>query len=197
MKNSFRKVMFLFVLLAGSGIAGAQSVYKIVNSKGMDVTLSGTSTLHKWIMNAQNSSGEAKFGFNPKNAELSSISALSFSLPTLNLKSKDKKLNKNAYKALKSTEHKNISYKMGTAKVMPENDGKYLVKTNGDLSIAGVTKNVDIDVYCVVNKDATITCTGSETLKMTDYDVKPPSFMAGAMKTGDDVTLNFTLLYKK
>lgn len=196
MKNSFRKVVFLFVLLAGSGIAGAQSVYKIVNSQAMDMTLSGTSTLHKWTMSAQNTHGEAKFGFNPQNT-LNSISALSFSLPTINLKSKDKKLNKNAYKALKTTQHKNIIYKMGTAKVMPEDEGKYLVKTNGDLSIAGVTKNVDIDVYCVVNKDATITCTGSEKLKMTDYDVKPPSFMAGAMKTGDDVTLNFTLLYKK
>jgi hypothetical protein len=32
---------------------------------------------------------------------------------------------------------------------------------------------------------------------MTDYSVKPPKFMLGAMKTGDAITLNFTLVYQK
>ena len=54
-----------------------------------------------------------------------------------------------------------------------------------------------MDVYCLLNKDGTVTCTGSYTLKMTDYDVKPPTFMLGAMKTGDSITLNFTMVYKK
>jgi len=31
---------------------------------------------------------------------------------------------------------------------------------------------------------------------MTDYNVKPPSFMFGAMKTGNTVTLDFTVVYK-
>jgi len=53
-----------------------------------------------------------------------------------------------------------------------------------------------MDVYCIVNKDATITCSGSEKLNMTDYNVKPPSFMFGAMTTGDAVTLDFNVVYK-
>jgi hypothetical protein len=54
-----------------------------------------------------------------------------------------------------------------------------------------------MDVYCVMNKDSTITCTGSDKLKMSDYQVKPPTFMMGAMRTGDAITLDFTMVYKK
>ena len=92
---------------------------------------------------------------------------------------------------------KDIVYKLISAKVSPATDGKYLVKTIGNLIIAGVTKKVVMDAYCVVNKDGTVTSTGSYKLYMTDYQVKPPSFMLGAMKTGDAITLDFILVYKK
>ena len=32
---------------------------------------------------------------------------------------------------------------------------------------------------------------------MSDYQMKPPSFMLGAMKTGDAITLDFVLVYTK
>ena len=52
-----------------------------------------------------------------------------------------------------------------------------------------------MDVYCNVNKDSTISCSCSKKLRMSDYEVEPPSFMLGAMKTGDDITLDFLLIY--
>jgi hypothetical protein len=176
----------------------AQSTYKISESKDIDMKLSGTSTLHNWTMDAKTFSGDAIFFFTPGNAnELSFLKALTFSLVVQDLKSGEIGLDKNAYKALKNGQYKDIDYALTSATVSPEQDGKYLLKTHGNLTIAGVTKNVDMDVYCVVNKDETITCTGSDKLEMTDYQVKPPTFMLGAMKTGDAITLNFTLVYKK
>lgn len=176
----------------------SQSTYKVNTFETGNIKLSGTSTLHDWEMNAKNFTGTAQFGFNPANAgQLTSIKALTFSLAVLDLKSKDRGLNANAYKALKTKQYKNIQYKLTSATIQPGKADKYLVKTNGDLSIAGVTKAVSMDVYCVVNKDATITCTGTEHIKMTDYKVKPPTFMLGAMKTGDDLVLDFTMVYNK
>ncbi len=70
-------------------------------------------------------------------------------------------------------------------------------QTQGKLTIAGVTREIAMDVYCTVNKDATITCVGSDKLNMTDYQVKPPTFLLGAMTTGDAITLDFTVVYKK
>lgn len=194
-----QKLSMMAICLMGiTQILYAQSIYKISDSKGIDMKLSGTSTMHNWTMDAKTFSGQAEFGFKPGNAnQLNSLKGLTFSLVVQNLKSGESGLDKNAYKALKSGQYKDIEYKLLSATIMPGKENKYLIKTQGNLSIAGVTKQVSMDVYCTVNQDASITCTGSDKLEMTDYKVKPPTFMLGAMKTGDAITLNYTLVYKK
>jgi hypothetical protein len=200
MKKKIKQVLGLVAIsvIGFSQLVHSQAIYKINESKDIDMKLSGTSTLHNWAMDAKTFSGQAQFKFSPGTAnQLSTLKDLSFSLVVQNLKSGESGLDKNAYKALKTGQYKDIDYKLISAIVSPEKDGKYLIKTKGNLSIAGVTKLVAMDVYCVVNKDGTLTFTGSDKLEMTDYKVKPPTFMLGAMKTGDAITLNYTLVYKK
>jgi polyisoprenoid-binding protein YceI len=193
------KIMALsiFLIVGATQLLHAQTKYKIQETKDIDMKLSGTSTLHNWTMETQTFTGEAQFGFKSGNIQLNSIKSLSFNLNVTDLKSGEKGLDKNAYKALKTDQYKDIVYKLSSAVIMPEKNGRYLIKTQGNLSIAGVTKDVAMDVYAVVNKDGSITCTGSDKLLMTDYQVKPPKFMLGAMKTGDAITLNYTIVYKK
>ena len=128
---------------------------------------------------------------------IDALSALTFTLPVRNLESDKNGLDKNAYKALKANKYENIVYKLASAKVIPDKAGNHLVKTNGNLTVAGVTREVSMDVHCYINKDATIRCSGSEKLKMTDYGVEPPTFLLGAMTTGDAITLDFTLVFKQ
>ena len=189
MKDNFKTIPFLIAIciIGFTSVLKAQSTYKIADSKNNNMKLSGTSTLHDWTMNAQVFTSEAQFVLAGR--QISSLKGLSFSLAVADLKSGENGLDKNAYKALKT---KSITYKLSSATI--NND---VIKTHGMLTIAGVTKEVIIDVHAVINADETITCTGSEKLNMTDYQVKPPKFMLGAMKTGDAVTLDFTLVYKK
>jgi len=198
MKNNIKQTVILtaMCILGFCSMLQAQSVYKIADSKDIDMKLSGTSTLHNWAMNARDFSGSADFTFKSP-GQLSNLTSLTFALAVADLKSGESGLDKNAYKALNAKEYKDITYKLLSATITPKADGKYLIKAHGDLTIAGVTKEVLMDVSCSVNKDGTITCTGSQTLNMTDYAVKPPKFMLGAMKTGDAITLDFTIVYKK
>ena len=200
MKNNIKQTMVLTVIciIGFCSTLHAQSNYKISESKNNDMRMSGTSTLHDWTTSSKNFTGDAQFAFKPGNDHLLvSIKSLNFSLAVLDLKSGESGLDKNAYKALKSNQYKHIVYKLISATVMPENDRKFLIKTVGSLTIAGVTKEIKMDVYYVVNEDSTITFTGSEKLNMTDYSVKRPTFMLGAMKTGDAITLDFTAVYGK
>ena len=200
MKKHFKKsIVLLAVCMAGfSSSLHAQSIYKINNSKDNDMKLSGTSTLHNWTMDAKTFTGDAQFSLNPANAnQITSIKSLNFSLAVANLKSGESGLDNNAYKALKIKQHKNIHYKLISATVLHAEGNNYLVKTQGTLKIAGITKAVSMDVKCVVNKDESITCTGSDKINMSDYQVKPPTFMLGVMKTGNAITLDFILVYKK
>jgi hypothetical protein len=196
MKNNFKTIPFLIAIcvIGFTTVLRAQSIYKIADSKNNNMKLSGTSTLHDWTMNAQVFISEAQFVLTSR--QISSLKALTFSLAVADLKSGESGLDKNAYKALKSGDHQNITYKLTSATISPDGN-KFLIKTHGNLTIAGVTKEVTMDVSAIVNADETITCTGSEKLNMTDYQVKPPKFMLGAMKTGDAINLDFTLVYKK
>lgn len=198
-KYFFKNLMLIVVCMAGPGsIVRSQSIYKIEETKDVDVKLLGTSTLHKWEMNARTVEGEAQFVFKQGNEnELILLKSLFFALEVKDLKSESKTLDKNAYKALKSNEYKDIHYKLTSAIVLPGKKDNYLLQTRGKLTIAGVTKEITMNVNAVINNDRTITCSGSEKLNMTDYKVQPPTFMLGAMKTGDAITLEFVVVYKK
>jgi polyisoprenoid-binding protein YceI len=160
--------------------------------------LKGTSTLHDWEMNTQLVNGDALFNFAPSGKNQSpTLPFLNFSLAVLNLKSDNKGLDNNAYKALKTDEFKLIYYKLLSTTITAVSDSKYLLHTKGNLTIAGVTKPIEMEVNCQVNKDGSITCTGSYSLNMIEYNITPPSFMMGAMKTGDNVSLAFSIIYQK
>jgi polyisoprenoid-binding protein YceI len=199
MKNIFKQTLVLAICLTGfNSLLQAQATYRITESKEVNMKLSGTSTLHNWAMNAKSFGGDAQFIFKPGiDHQLSALKSLTFSLAVADLKSGESGLDNNAYKALKTDANKNITYKLLSATISPDKGNKFVIKTHGNLTISGVTKEVSFDVFGTVNADETITCTGSDKLNMTDYGVKPPKFMLGAMKTGDEVTLDFTLVYKK
>jgi polyisoprenoid-binding protein YceI len=194
MKTYLNVMMLVTSVAVTSYGAQAQAVYK-TGGTGNSMKMSGTSTFHDWTMNSKDFTGDAQFGLTGK--QLATVKSLTFTLPVEDLKSNEKGLDKNAYHALKSQQYKNIVYKLLAAQVLPGSGSKCVVKTKGDLTIAGVTKEINMDVYCTVNNDASITCTGSDKVKMTDYKVDPPKFMMGAMTTGDNITLDFTAVYRQ
>jgi len=198
MKEHIKGFVLLLISTIGLYSFGfSQSTYKILDTKDVNIKLLGTSSLHNWEMEATSVSGKAQFVFKSggKN-ELVSLNSLLFAMEVLDLESDNKGLDKNAYAALKSDEFKDIHYTLTSATVTPKKKNEYLLKTIGKLTIAGVTKEIKMDVLSFVNKDGTITCTGSSKLNMTDYNVEPPSFLFGAMKTGEEITLEFKVVYK-
>jgi polyisoprenoid-binding protein YceI len=149
-------------------------------------------------MEAKNVTCSAKFNFLPGNDNLpKSLTALSLSVPVKNLKSGESSMDSRAYTALKAKTYNDIVFVLTSATIAPGQKDHFLIKSTGNLSIAGVTNAVAMDVNCQVSADGLITCSGTEKLKMTDYQIKPPSFMLGALKTGNDLTINFTLVVKK
>lgn len=163
--------------------------YKIITSSSIKVL--GTSNMHDWDMTAVNFTCDGNFKV--KNGVLEDVTSLSFSLPVINLKGKESLLNSRAHKALNSEKFKTITFKLTSATVVP---GQKVINANGNLTISGVTKPITLKTNYVVNADQSITCRGSETLNMSTFGVKAPSFMMGALKTGDKVTIDFVLKLK-
>nr|WP_294896299.1 YceI family protein [uncultured Pedobacter sp.] len=170
--------------------AKAQTAYTV--APGSQITVEGTSNLHDWTMNASKFSCDGKLMV--ASGQLKDITALTFVLPVQNLKSKESLMDTRAYKALNEESFDKMIFRLSDATVV---DAQKLVKVTGNLTIAGVTKLVTLQSNYMISGDESITFKASKIIKMSDFKVKAPSFMMGALKTGDDLTINIVLKLKK
>lgn len=191
----------LLLIFTGVALAGnlhAQVTYKLNGSKDNLLKISGKSNVHDWTMNAENPICEASFGaFTAEENVPKSLNALIFSVNAKNLKSESTSMNNRTYKAIKADAYPQITFKLRESTVTPLQKNKFSVNATGTLTIAGVSKVITLSVNGEVKSDNTIVCTGQEKIKLTDYGIQPPSFMLGAMKVGNDLSIAFTLHFKK
>jgi polyisoprenoid-binding protein YceI len=185
-------ILAVSIFLAVPRLVKAQSIYKLVAAPGVTIKVLGSSNVHDWTM--ASSVMESQGDFNLAGHRLQS---LGFSLAFTSLKSDHTSMDDRTYKAVNASKYPDIIYKLTSAEVTPGDKGSYLIKTKGTLTIAGVTQPVTMDVTAVANADNTITCSGSKKIQLTDYGIKPPTFMLGAMKVYNDLTIQFNLIYKK
>jgi polyisoprenoid-binding protein YceI len=170
----------------------AQVAYMGTN---MQLTINGTSTLHDWNMKSSQANCQAVFVFNSA-GQLTGLNSLVFTTQVKELKSGKSAMDNNAYKALKTEKNPTITYTMTSATVTPI-DGGALIKTVGKLSIAGKVVSTDVVANCRINADKSIAVTGTKNISMLDFQVTPPTFMMGTIKTGSALVLNFNGLLKK
>jgi hypothetical protein len=181
----------VFLMCAGS--LRAQEVY----NADPDIKVSGTSNLHNWSMEAKEMSCSAKFSFAAGSSQPQSLSALDLSIPVHNLKSGESSMDSRAYTAMKAEKFATITFVSQSAVIVPGQKNEFQIKSTGTMTVAGVAQPVVLTAACQVNADGSIVCSGSTPLKMTDYQIKPPSFMLGALKTGNALTIDFSLILKK
>lgn len=188
-----KRIIFTFLLVASLSNLFAQTNYQSASSSTM---IQGTSTLHNWEMKSD--AGKCTAIFTLTESTITKLSGLTFNLQAESMKSGTKGLDKNAYKSLNTEKFPVISYSSSFANIHPNGTNSYIMSTKGKLTIAGVSKEVWISVVCNVNPaDQSVQAKGSYKLKMSEFKIDPPSFMFGAMKTGDEVTVTFNCLMKK
>ena len=171
----------------------AQVKYHASYSK---VAIEGTSTLHDWDMASEKANCDIAFSFD--GVSITGLSSLVFTVDAGSLKSHHSGMDKNAYKALNSDKYPEISFASSYANIRPSGTNSYMISAKGKLIIAGVSKDIWIVGVTTVNPaDMSVQTIGSAKIKMSEFNVEPPSFMFGAMKTGDEITVKFNVTLKK
>lgn len=202
MKHLNRKIVAATMIIAAVIIGGifqkatAQTMYRLTPGKDASIKVLGKSNVHDWALTSAAIESQGEFKVDGDD-QLRGLSSFTLSLNAKSLKSEHESMDNRTYKTMKADQYPKVTYKLSSATVTPAQKGKYTIKATGELSIAGVTQTIVMTIYAVTNTDNTITCTGSEALKLTDYKIDPPSFMLGAMKVKNDLTIQFNLTYKK
>lgn len=100
-----------------------------------------------------------------------------------------------AKKAIKADEHRTITFTLGSYDLAKGADGTRGT-LKGTLNLGGVAKPVSIAAVARTAPGGLMRVSGTYALKMSDYGLRAPSLMMGAMKVGDEVTVGFDLLLK-
>ena len=185
-------------LMAFSVVPMAGVSNRAAGAANADVKVLGTSNVHDWSMEDQDVTCTAKFTYAAGKASMpDGLNGFGFTFPVHSLKSGKSGMDSKAYDALKAKTGGNIVFAATSSTVTPGSGSQFNVKSNGSLTIAGVTKPVVLTAACAVKADGSISCTGTDKLLMSDYQIKPPTYMLGALKTGNALTIDFTLTVKK
>ena len=189
-----------FVILGMLGIlpAHAQLIYKISPSSA--VSISGTSTLSDWMVKSEKISGEmtlAPAGKNTKGSAtpLGTIENTKVILEVSSIKSeKGEAMDNKMYRALKNDTHPQITFVL-TRPLEVVNAPATLTAT-GDVTLAGVTRPMTFDLD-FTREENTYRFQGSRTLKMSDFEIDPPSAMFGQIVAGDEIVVELTLFFQQ
>jgi polyisoprenoid-binding protein YceI len=183
-------------LLLGVVAVSAQVRYQA--SPGSKVKIDGTSTIHDWTVEGGVIGGFIEFEsdsvIDPAKATTGEVKAkVEVSFPVRTLQSGKKPMNDIMYDTMKVKDHTAIKYVMKEMKAQERKAGEPLkFDTKGDLTVAGVTKPIDM-VVTLEPQGNKLKATGSKQLKMTDFGMKPPAPAVGLglIKTADEVTVTF------
>ena len=111
------------------------------------------------------------------------------------LKSHAKPMDNVMYEAMKQKEFPKIKFALKEMKLKgsASGNGPYLFDTKGELTVSGVTRTNEMVVAVVKIADGQLKFSGTNTMKMTDFGIKPPApaIALGAIKTGDEVKISF------
>jgi polyisoprenoid-binding protein YceI len=182
-------VIIVLSINAFTSKAQAQTAFKLM--EGSQIKVIGTSNIHDWTMLAKIFTLDGNLVM--KSGQLQDISVLNFVLPVKSLKSGESLMDTRAYKAMNAEKFYKMTFKLTEAIVVPQ---QKIIKAIGNLTIGGVTNKIEIKASYLVNGDETITLKGSKAIKMSDYKIKAPSFMMGALKTGNDLIIDILLKLK-
>lgn len=183
-----RFVLVALWLLALAATPPPVAAQELTLSEESDLWIDGTSNRDDWTVHAQEMSAVAG------DIDGTVPGALRLTVTANMIKSqKSTIMDRLMYEALKVNEHPTITYEMIEA--VPSEDDESILRTTGELTLAGVTNEIEMDVQAERLDDGSIRYTGNAPLKLTDYGMRPPTAMFGALRTGDDVTVHFDVIF--
>ena len=181
----------LLLAPVANGETAPASALRLVSST---VSLSGTSNIHPYtasttaarLVRLQLADGVLGEDVWTAVVKPGAITEFEIAVPAATLSSPKEGLDKNMHKALKVTQHPEITFRLSRLEAAAAG----ALKGVGTLRIAGVEREITLALK-TQRSDAGLVVTGQAPLLMTDYGIDPPKAMLGMLKTDPKVTVTF------
>ena len=120
------------------------------------------------------------------------VGAVELRVPAADLDCNNGTMNGHMYKAIKSTEHPNIVFRLSNYDLTPGDSG-VAIAMRGTLSLGGAERPITLSARAVPAHEGQLKVTGAYELNMKDYGLKPPTLMFGTMRVNEKVNVKFEL----
>jgi hypothetical protein len=207
------------VLLAGLFMAGQQVFTASAQAYDMSaqsaVWIEGTSTVNSFVCSTDDVSGSGQLltasrephesgpgqsgtaGDSRESLESASGSEVAVHVPVRQLDCGLPAMNRDLRESLKADRQPTIDFRLDHTEVLatPEqNDGLYLLRAHGWLSLAGSEQKVSVILEGERTEDGRLRGWGSKDLRMSEFGIKPPSALFGLVRAHDDITVRFNFV---
>lgn len=162
--------------------------------QGSTLSFDGTSTLHNFTCDAKKVGGTVTVADQPEGM---TILGCTVSVAVKDLESGKESMNENMWETLQEKDHPLITYNLARAQRLSAEKGTsggLQYNTVGTLTVAGVSKEIEITIVSSRTAEGGLVFEGSKQLLMTDFNVEPPTMFLGVVKTGNEITVRFHLL---
>lgn len=163
-------------------------------SEQSSVIIKGTSNLHDWEMKLENITCQVSL---QSEDPVLILEKVYFSGEAKSLQSESSIMDKKAHSALKSEEYPQIKFSLTTSQKIQIINGTFKGTATGNLTVAGVTKNVSFPFTGKINDKNEVIINGSEKIDMTQFGIEPPTALMGSLKTGKDINVSFSINLKQ
>lgn len=192
MKRTLTTLASAFVLVVGLAAWTALDTFEF--GPESKLVLSGTSTMHDWSCEVADLDGSWTAELAPQSEDqpVVSVTDASVVIPVDAIDCGNGTMTKRLRKAIDSDDHEMIRYNLTNAEVTQASGvGGFALLTEGVLEITGTEQPHKMTIMGQRLDDGTLQLTGETELTMSDFGVKPPSYMLGALRVGDQVNIKF------
>ncbi|HTJ49635.1 MAG TPA: YceI family protein [Cyclobacteriaceae bacterium] len=178
------------VLLISGAITTSVQDFTIKSTKAF---IHGTSSLHDWESDITKI--QCKGSFQSQNNRLKTLDNVEVKIMVEGIKSKEGKImDHKTYEAFISDKNPFIIYSFASAKVVIDGLKNVTIEALGNLTMAGVTIPTTLIAKGKELPNGDLQLTVIKKLKMSEFNMKPPTAVLGTIKVGDEVTVNFSMV---
>ncbi|WP_420317578.1 YceI family protein [Ekhidna sp.] len=147
--------------------------------------IEGTSSLHDWEMTVE------EFDVTGVITD-TQVQNLEVTIKSKSMKSGKSIMDDKAYNAVEADDYPEIIFSAKSLKI-----GGERITGRGSLQIAEESRMIDLDVKIVKNGASEIQLVGLVPLRMSDFNITPPTAMFGTLKTGDEIVIKYDISLTK
>jgi hypothetical protein len=189
----FVKLLLLALVLVTSGANSGLQRYKY---QAHQMTIEGRSNWQSWSLEVKEVGIQADLKITEKGfislvgpvVLMANAAHISAPKPSL--------MDRNVVRALKADKHPNISFNLLQIDTRDLQHGVTLLKTKGMLNIAGVGKEIEMEVFARALPNTDVEIWGMKDLDMRDFDISPPTAFFGIIRSQGRVKINFDIILR-